>query len=62
MPFRAVTDIGQTALHIAASKGHDAVLALLIAKVNLSVVNIKDFDGMTVLHYACEGVCVFAVL
>ncbi len=44
---------GQTALHIAAKKGHKKVVILLIEKG--ADVNAQDNHGLTILHGAVEG-------
>ena len=49
---------GQTALHIAFSKGHSNVIRMLMSKlVNLHCLDpyLVDSDGKTVLHYAAQN-------
>ena len=46
----AFDDSGQTALHIAATKGNPEIVAYLIR--NAAMLNPDDNDGRTPLHYA----------
>ena len=52
------TGKGQTALHLAAFRGHtDVVDALLAADASLEAALVAhDYDGWTPLHYAAERV------
>ena len=46
----------QTALHLAAERGHENVLTMMVSRVESEIVNLKDNKGNTILHHVCEGV------
>mmetsp|Transcript_67534 Transcript_67534/g.162125 ORF Transcript_67534/g.162125 Transcript_67534/m.162125 type:complete len:496 (-) Transcript_67534:190-1677(-) len=51
--FGAVDDYGRTALHLAVSGGHTALVqAMLDTLLPNDALNLKDRDGRTALHYA----------
>ena len=54
-PIQCSDSIGQTPLHWATVLGHEEALKSLLLNTSRQLIDFKDKNGRTSLHYACAG-------